>query len=311
MNLNYIILAHKNPAQVERLIQRLKYPGSRFYVHIDRNVQISPYKEELSQHEHISFLKEDQREPGTWGDIGIVKATLNAMKQIVEDKRSGHCLLLSGQDYPLRTNKEINEFFEKKDNTSFISTFSLPHPNWKDGGYDRIEKYKINKSHNRKHFLQLPSIFDKEFCSRETAGKINFLRKTGRSHKIPLVLKKRRFPTYLRPYGGGQWWALPMKKIKDILDFIDDHPDYLDYHRYTLLPDEIFFHSIIATLDGPVAPSVTYVNWDRKNTPLPVTFEKNDLEELKLASCEKLFARKFDIKIDSTILDLLDQELLR
>ena len=113
------------------------------------------------------------------------------------------------------------------------------------------------------------------------------------------------------PFGGGQWWALPMSKIRSILEFLDDHPNYLRYHQYTLLPDEIFFHSIMATLDGPVAPSLTYVNWDRKNTPLPVTFETEDLEELKLASVGKLFARKFDITIDSTILDFLDQELLR
>lgn len=311
MNLNYIILAHKNPAQVERLIQRLKYPGNRFYVHIDRNVPISPFKEELSQYEHICFLKEDQREPGTWGDIGIVKATINAMRQIAQEERKGYCILLSGQDYPLRSNKEIQKFFDQQNGTSFISTFSLPHPDWKDGGYDRIEKYKINKSQKRKHFLQLPSIFDVEFYNWETAGKLNFLRKTGRAREIMVILKKRRFPSYLKPYGGGQWWALPMKKVKEILDFIDDHPDYLSYHKYTLLPDEIFFHSIMANLDGPIAPSVTYVNWDRKNTPLPVIFEKNDLEELKLASVEKLFARKFDIKIDSTILDLLDQELLR
>lgn len=309
--MNYIILAHKNPAQVERLIQRLKHPNSRFYIHIDRNVQISPFEEELSQHEHIFFLKEDQREPGTWGDIGIVKATLNAMRQIFEEARSGYCVLLSGQDYPLRTNEEINEFFKKKNDTSFISIFSLPHPNWKDGGYDRIEHYKIIKTQKRKHFLQLPSIFDKEFYSLETAGKLNFLRKTGRAKEIKVVLEKRRFPAYLKPHGGGQWWALPMKKIQEVLDFIDTHPDYLAYHKYTLLPDEIFFHSIIATLEGPVAPSVTYVNWDRKNTPLPVIFEKDDLVELKLASAEKLFARKFDINMDSTILDLLDQELLR
>ncbi|MCC8358521.1 beta-1,6-N-acetylglucosaminyltransferase [Salinimicrobium sediminilitoris] len=310
MDLNYIILAHKNPIQLGRLILRLQHPGCRFYVHIDRNVEISPFLKELADQHQIFFLKEEQRQSCIWGDIGIVTATINAMRQVVEEERSGYCILLSGQDYPLRPNKEIQDFLENENGTSFISTFSLPHPNWKNG-FDRIEKYKIDKTPKRKHFLQLSSIFDKDFYSLETAGKLNFLRKSGRAQLIPLVLKKRRFPSYLKPYGGGQWWALPMLKVKEILNFIDEHPDYLVYHKYTLIPDEIFFHSIMATLDGPVAPSLTYVNWDRKNTPLPVTFEKEDLEELKLASVEKLFARKFDITIDTTILDLLDQELLQ
>lgn len=311
MDLNYIILAHKNPSQLTRLVLRLRRPGTRFYIHIDKNVEISPFQKELTDFQEVFFLKEGQREPGTWGDVGIVKATINATRQVKEDGRDGYCILLSGQDYPLRRNKEIQNFFEKQNGTSFVSVFSLPHPNWHEGGYDRLNKYKIDKSSQRKHFLQLSSIFDKEFYNWETLGKLNFLRKTGRANLIPLVLKKRRFPHYLKPYGGGQWWALPMTKVKEVLNFIDEHPDYLNYHKYTLLPDEIFFHSIMATLDGPVAPSLTYVNWDRPNTPLPVTFEKEDLEELELASVEKLFARKFDITIDKTILDLLDQELLQ
>lgn len=309
MELNYIILAHKNPAQVSRLIAKLSGPECRFYVHVDRNVRINSFKE-LQKDKKVVLLKEKDREPGTWGDIGIVKATVNAMRQILAEGRNGYCVLLSGQDYPLRPQKNITKFFETHNGTSFISTFSLPHPNWKDGGYDRIEKYKINKSQNRKHFLQLPSIYDKDFYNKETAGKLNFLRKTGRSREIMLVFKKRRFPSYLKPYGGGQWWALPINKVKEILNFIEDHPDYLSYHTYTLLPDEIFFQSILITLEGPFLPSLTYVNWTRKNTPLPVTFVKEDLEELKQASKEKLFARKFDIDLDSTILDILDWELL-
>jgi len=81
------------------------------------------------------------------------------------------------------------------------------------------------------------------------------------------------------------------------------------------LPDEIFFHSILMHLKEKndtliIKPSITYVNWERKNTPLPVTFIEDDFEELIEASKTKLFARKLDLEIDEKILDLIDQTQL-
>jgi len=41
MNIAYIILAHKNPAQVHRLTKALRYPGISMHIHIDKNIQLS------------------------------------------------------------------------------------------------------------------------------------------------------------------------------------------------------------------------------------------------------------------------------
>jgi len=42
---------------------------------------------------------------------------------------------------------------------------------------------------------------------------------------------------------------------------------------------------------------------------LPVLFKENDFEELT-SQKEKFFARKFDAKVDTTILDKLDKLLI-
>ena len=55
-----------------------------------------------------------------------------------------------------------------------------------------------------------------------------------------------------------------------------------------------------------IEQSLTYVNWTRKNCSLPVTFVINDFDELNRLPEFKLFARKFDIKLDMEILDKLD-----
>ncbi|MDT0686858.1 beta-1,6-N-acetylglucosaminyltransferase [Autumnicola psychrophila] len=314
MELNYLILAHKNPLQVKRLILSLESEETSFYIHIDLQASIDEFKQVLLL-PNIYFL--NKRYKGTWGDIGIVKATLYGMQEISRNTKKGYCILLSGQDYPLVSRQKIKDLLKEKFPTEFLTVYPMPHFGWKYGGMDRLEKYKIIKSKKRKHFLQLPSIFDKEFYSLETFGKLNFLRKNRRFQEMSLVLKKRKFPNYLKAYGGSQWWALTMETTIQILNYVDKHLDYLEYHKYSLLPDEIFFHSILMQLQEEktekisIEKSFTYVNWERPETPLPVTFEEQDFNELQKASKNYLFARKFDIKLDSEILDAIDKKLLQ
>jgi hypothetical protein len=315
LDVNYIILAHKNPEQLKRLISRLNTSWTYFYIHIDSNSKIEPFEEILCEFQNIYLLKDKEREKGIWGDIGIVKATIKALEKIVQHKRKGYCVLLSGQDYPLQNNIKIQSYFSNNDERAFITAYPLPHSNLDQGGLPRINNYKINKSNKRGHFMFLNSIFDSEFYNLKTLGKLNYLRKTGKWKDILKILKKRKFPAYLVPYSGSQWWALNIDYIHKILKFIQENPSYLKYHYDSLLPDEMFFQSIIFYYEKfepkGISKSLTYVNWERPNGPLPVTFTKKDLTELKLASKNYLFARKFDMEMDTDILNLIDSELLK
>ncbi len=312
MKICYIILAHKNPQQVSRLVNRLAEPWTTFYIHIDANKEIEPFKTNIPNRNKVVFLEGKERRAGTWGDIGIVKATLNAIQKIVTNVQSGYCILLSGQDYPIVNNLTILNYLKKHMGTNYSDIFSLPYPGWESGGLNRIKKYKINKSIHRGHFIQMPSVFEREFYTFETVGRINFLRKTGNYDAILHLFSKRNFPRYLKPYGGQQWWALTIETLNLILKFLDTYPDYINYHKYTLLPDEIFFNSILMHLDNIVLmPSLTYVDWSRKNVPLPVTFTLENYPALIEKSENFLFARKFDSELDTPILNKIDKKLLK
>ena len=312
MVINYIILVHKNPRQLERMLHRLDAPWVKFYVHVDRKVPILPFQSLVKNYENVYFLNEDAREKGTWGDIGIVIGTINALKIAIKEKNPGYYVLLSGQDYPLHKNETIKDTFLQNPEIDYITSYPLPHPSLELGGLPRIQKYKINKTDKRGHFLFLPSVYEKEFYSNETAGKINFLRKNNRYREILKTFQRRRFPDYLKPYSGSQWWALKEETVRYILDFLENHPDYLKYHQYSLLPDEMFFQSIVESKDykTKIEHSKTYVNWERPSGPLPVTFVITDIKELKKASKNHLLARKFDMYLDKDILDEIDKKSL-
>lgn len=313
MDLYYLILAHKNPNQLFRLVLRLNEDWVKFYIHIDKNVEITLFKELFKDYPNVFFLNNHERHEGVWGSIGIVKATINGLTKILNNNSNGYCILITGQDYPLMPNSAIRNFLVKKSGENFISIVQTPS-SWTKNYKERIEKYKISKSTKRGHFLLLSSIFEKSFYNISSLGMLNYLRKTGNYKAMTQIFKKRKFPSYIEPYGGGVYFALPMDTIKKILNFHKEHPDFLEFNSYTLCADEVFFHSIIMKIakegNFKIAPSLTYVNWDKPSGPLPVTFTSIDFEELKQASGNYLWARKFDEVMDSAILDRIDLELL-
>jgi hypothetical protein len=90
---------------------------------------------------------------------------------------------------------------------------------------------------------------------------------------------------------------------------MSEHPEYVDYYRRTIIPDE----SMIATLifNSPNLRvdnrDVHYTRWTHSETGHPDIFGLADLPEL--ISAPQYFARKFDINLDSDILDRLDENI--
>lgn len=309
MTISYIILAHKNPQQFERLINSLDAPWVHFYIHVDKDVVIASFLEIMKNRKNVYFLNETQRISCVWGNFSIVQATLNTMKKIVEDKRKGYCILLSAQDYPVKSITYIRSFLIKNRGVNFMDGFPLPVSFWTKGGIDRLNEYTFHLSKKKGDLIMLPPINKIGFFIRLKAVFYFFLRMKFN----PIIREERKFPDYLRPYGGSQWWVLPIETIVFILDFLAKNPDYEDYHRYTYVPDEIFFHSIVfSNFEKEVmGDTLTYVNWKRKGCPLPVVFSRDDFDELINLGEDKLFARKFDMDFDEGILDRIDSSILK
>lgn len=316
MEINYLVLAHKGPLQMARLLEKLVSPQSNFYIHIDKDVDICPFKKELGHYSNIFFLSGNQRISAVWADIGMVHATINCMRQVIEHQRTGYCVLISGQDYPIKDSQYRTEFLSKQYGINFIQGHPILPTGCPEHGSRRINRYKINLSKTRNDLLVFPSIYDREFYRKFTFKSFLTLAKRKNVKAclelIPKTLQKRRFPSYLRPWSGSQWWALPIETIYLIENFIKEHPDYLTYHQYTFAPDEIFFQSIIFSLVSSdlIREEITYVNWSQ-NTNGPLLLQEMNFEEIITQGANnKLFARKFDIDIDSRILDLIDRESL-
>ena len=95
MQKNYLILAHKNPQQLARMIKTLDDGNSKFFIHLDAKTPIEPFTAQL-QDEHIIFIPERVR--CIWGDFSIVLATIHLMEAAAKAQSKGFFILMSGQD---------------------------------------------------------------------------------------------------------------------------------------------------------------------------------------------------------------------
>lgn len=312
MNINYLILIHKSPTQVKRLIGELKGNGVNFFLHIDKKEDIKPFKEALKDLYNISYVPEEKRVAGQWGGIELVEATLNLIEMIPGSEQKSYNILLSGQDYPIKSTTYIHKFLEVHYGTEYMDIFPIPSKKWWPAPYglDRLNKYIFRKSAARYDFVLFPSLMEKEFYKPFFLKELAKLTIRGNFGFLKKLFRKRQFPNYLKPYGGHQWWALTAETLEKIKRFLKEHSDYLLYHRDSLVPDEIFFQSILKYILPPgtlTKPCLTYANWERKIDVLPVTFTADDINEITKQPASILYARKFDISIDKQILNMIDE----
>ena len=127
MKIAYLILAHKDPFQLRRLIQALNMPGvTGFYIHIDAKTKADPFIEQVSGIDNCQFLFVKNRVAVFWGGMSICQAESElfhlALQHSPQFKR---LILLSGQDYPLWSNKRIFDEIASHPQKLYMKAYNL------------------------------------------------------------------------------------------------------------------------------------------------------------------------------------------
>lgn len=301
----YLILAHDKPLQLQALINKLNDDHSVFIIHIDKDSTIASFKSIINA-ENVFFL--ENRLSCIWGNVSIVRATLLLIEFALNLKKEGHLILLSGACMPLVSNAAITNFLSANKNVNFIDIY-------------KAEQFLDPEESSRRFFSYTTHFRPRLAVSIKPIHSISsFLYELRRVVKfILLVVTEKRYHElvnlkeftqkrtsfFSENYGGSQWWAFTRSTAIAILDHTKNNPEHLNQYTFTHAPDEIFFQTLVMNLPEVLKsvtfkPSLTYANWSRKGVPLPVTFKREDLNELAEAKSENyLFARKFDIGIDN------------
>ena len=126
MKVAYLVLAHNDPPTVRRLVTALQRDGASFYVHVDGKVSRDPFAAALDDLPNVHFVESVRVQ---WGAFSLVEATLRLMVRAHKD-RSDRYTLLSGSDYPIKSNDHIFEFLGRSA-LEYITFWRLEdRPSW-------------------------------------------------------------------------------------------------------------------------------------------------------------------------------------
>lgn len=314
MNIIYILLAYNHPEQLKRLIKRLNTDIAKFYIHIDKKSDITLFKKLIPEKDNIFYVDDKNRIDCRWGDLTLVTAVLEACKMIISDNTDGYVVLLSGQDYPLRSNMYINQFLTSHIGEDFLDIYSVPDFKKKSehGGKERFLNYTFDCYNPRDNRMKA-KIRPLSFNLKTIVGffRLGLYRREIVPKAIKLWFKPKHYPQCLAQVFNEFWFVLQVSTIRYILLFLDSHPDVIEYYKWTHIPDETMFGSILCADNqhkDMLRPKCHLIDWDENYKGSPKIFTSKDIPWIK-EQLDKhdnlLFARKFNE--NDSILDFLDK----
>lgn len=287
----YLIMAHGQFDLLERLIKSLDDGGVDFYLHIDKKSEFDEksFSNRFSGNNIFFVTRVNVR----WGSFTQIEAEMILLEQSCK-KHYDFYHLITGVDTPLRSPKEINNFFEQHCNLNFIAIEDC----W---ALKRV-----------KYYYFFVGLFKRDSLIGRGLEKISLL--------IQKILRVNRLK--LDKYAIGSAY----------FDIKDDFAQYLVLRKeeifkqfqYTFCADEIFIHTLYLEYrkENPDTKRFIYdqskderlhsqsydvmraIDWKRGK---PYVFDENDFE--MLSDSGLLFCRKIDSVKSKELLKRIDESI--
>lgn len=317
-----LILAHKMPGQLNKLIREFDDSRFQIFVHIDRKSDICFQSPDM-KNTSCKVLVHDLRVSTYLNDFSLVDATMTLVKAALADGDFKYFVLLTGQDYPIKSNDGIYNTLMDSYPTCWIDSYGVEDA--RRHGVKWVENvgHKRFSQHIRKKLINLfgPKIYYSKYGKLLKVPAVvydklsNILAKSPRSKIRDLGL------TYSV---GSHFWILPDIAMKHIIDIYESNHALNNVFRHIAAPEESYFQTVLSTMPNAIIPdpynqfssqdaemdnpALRLIKWYENGAHTsghPANWNTSDMEMLTKAKA--LFARKFDGNID--ILSLIDNTL--
>lgn len=293
-SLVYAVLAHREPGQVGRLVDRLSRHGSTVVLHVDGRADPRPFADAVAGRARSTT----RRVKVNWAGYSLARAMLTVIQDsLAADPDATHVQLLSGMDYPARPEGELLEHLVP--GRSYVNFY----PMLPGSQFDTIPHTWCFQD----QYALLPGGLGKR--AYRLVDRLN-----GR-------LPARTPPVTL--YRGSAWVCLARPAAEYVVAAARDreHRRLMRYLRTINVPDEIAVQTLLAhsplasTLDGweggafrPEEKRVYhhYIDWDpgREN---PAVLHIDDLPAI--TASRQFFVRKVLPGPSRSLMDALDQAI--
>lgn len=301
MKIAYLILCHTDPQHIARLSKKLlNGTENEIFIHVDAKADIVAFKHELENVKRIHFLKKRTRV--YWGGYSAVEATIELLRVALECGTFERFVLLQGLEYPIASNKYIDEFFQNHSKTEFM----------------RAQNISIKKDWHEQHKYRLFYFLDNKNIFVKVLHKCNSI--LCQMKVIPHLKKSYAIDkngAKLDIYQGCAQFGITRKAAEYIVSFHEGNPKFNLYFKSMYAVDESYFHTILYnseyaknTVDGMAVdrPHLTdFENLTYFEYPVQVTLFTQTSDWEKIKNSGFLYFRKASSE-SKELLDLIDLE---
>lgn len=283
-------MAHSNWNMLIRLLKAIDDERNDIYLHVDKKAKDFDPEAIKAQVKKSGFYLAP-RQKIFWGHTSIVKCELTLLKMATANQKYQYYHLLSGVDFPLKSQDYIHEFF-RDNNKEYVTYYKEG-----DGKGEYLQKVRYyypfmrfigrvdfeGQSLKKKALRRLRTINMEYQDSQRAKG-------TDRTKKYPDI-------EFVK---GDQWFSITDDLARYILS---KKRQILKMFRFTDGPDEFFVQTIAYNSqfkDSIATEVIREIDWERG---APYEFVYSDLEYLKTSS--KLFARKICYENQPELVDEL------
>lgn len=269
----FLIMTASVDEPLLEIIRQLDSPNHDFFIHVDLKAG-GINQEKVIETAKFSDVVFVDRQKGSWGGYSLIQIEIKLLKSATT-RDYDYYHLMSGEDFPVKTNQELDDFFLKNRGLNFLEVSDrLEHQN--------PDRYRLR--YEQYHFLQDRFIGKK----RNVFKYIDFL-----SCYIQRYVGVNRARNLL-VQSGSQWFSI----TDELAKYIVSHVNWIDKHfKYTYCCDELFIQSLIAGTQfmDKVSSNLRYVDfvWKSKHNLTPRYLTDKDLSLIN--DSHYLFARKFDV----------------
>lgn len=279
----FLIIAHKNDKTLKTLIEMLDDKDNDIFIHMDS--KLADYDTSVTEKiAKKSRICHTERTNVQWSGYSQINVELLLLEKATGAGKYEYYHLISGEDLPLMKPAEMHKFFEKNKGKEFLDfqseTFGWPQ---------RVRYwYPFAEKWGRKYwkFTRLMTFAQKPFVHRNK----------------DVTFQK-----------GQNWFSI----TDDFARYAVSKKAWIEkIFAKTWCCDEVFLQTVLINSkfknnvykDKRSARSwdntccMRYIDWERGG---PYIFRESDFDEL--ITCGMCFARKFDAKVDSKIIDKLKQ----
>lgn len=295
MTVAYLVLSHRNPEQVLRLVSALmEGSGAEVVVRHDQaqsRLEPGPIEQLGARlmHDTIDFR---------WGGITQLELLLTGLGHVAGELDPDWLLVLSGQDYPLRPLEDIHGALAESGLDAML------------GGAWELDTRRLPPPPEDEFFLRYAyAHFPAPDRLRRLPGALRpltYLREPPAPRQLGVRRPRLPYGPGRRCYVSSDWLTLSRPAVRAVLDAARSDRRLMRHYRRVAIPSESFFATVL--LNDPnlkvARTNRRYIRFPGPGHPHPDTLTSADLDELLDSGCD--FARKFDAQVDSAVLDALD-----